>query len=130
MYNSFRNYMPAYEVADSQGPKRITFEGCSTYGIIPEPTEDKSCDYETIPLARLQPARGSSPTSSPQTSGPHTPALHDHTAVVSGQARSTAPSHGPPQELGGDEHLYESTGAPASTATPTTAPPTLSLGTK
>ena len=75
----------------SQDPKQITFEGCAAYGIIPEPAEDKRCEYETIPLARLQPARGSGPTSSPQTSGPHTPALHDHTAVVSGQARSTPP---------------------------------------
>ena len=118
------------EMAVSQDTKQITFDGCAAYGIIPEPAEDKSCEYETIPLARLQPARGTGPTSSPQTSGLHTPALHDHTAVVSGQARSTTPSHSPPQELGGDEPLYEPTGAPASTATPTTAAPTLSLGTK
>ena len=115
----------------SQDPKQITFDGCTAYEIVPEPAEDKSCEYETIPLARLPPARGSGPTSSPQTSGPHTPALQDHTAVASGQARSMAPpSHSPPQELWEDEDLYEPTGPPASTSTPTTTTPTLSLGTK
>ena len=42
----------------------------------------------------------------------------------SGQARSTAPSHSTPQELGRDEYLYEPIYDPTSTATPTTATPT------
>ena len=92
--------------------------------------DEKNHEYEAIPLmplACLQPARGSGPTSSPQTSVQYenTRALQDHRAIISGQARSTAPpSQRPPQELGEDEHLYEPTGGPASTATPTTATPT------
>ena len=85
--------------------------------------DEKNHEYEAIPLiplARLQPARGSGPTSSPQTS-----VQYENTRALQDQARSTAPpSHSLPQELGGDEHLYEPTGGPASTATPTTATPT------
>ena len=89
------------EVAVSQDTKQITFDGCAAYGIIPEPAEDKSCEYETIPLACLPPARGSGPTSSPLTSGSHTPALQDHTAVVSGQARSMPPPLSQPTSRAG-----------------------------
>ena len=101
-------------VAELQDTKQITFESCAAYGIIPQPTEDKSHEYEAIPLAHLPPARGSGPTSSPQMSVQceNTRALQDHRAVISGQARST------PQDE--DEHLYEPTCAPASIDVPVT----------
>ena len=130
LHNLFRGDGLASELAESNDPKPIAFRSCAAYGVVHQPVEDeKNHEYEAIPLmplAHLQPARGSGPTSSPQTSGPYenTQALQDHRAVISGQARSTAPpSHSPPQELGGDEHLYEPTGGPASIATPTTATP-------
>ena len=95
----------------------MALRSCSAYGLVPQPVDESNHDYEAIPLRPLPRL--------PQTSGQYenTQALQDHRAVVSGQARSTAPSHSPPQELGGDEHLYEPTGGPASTATPTTATP-------
>ena len=99
MYNPLRKDVLA-NVAESQDTKQITFESCAAYIINPQPTEDKSHEYEAIPLTRLQPARGSGPTSSPQMSGQYenTRARQDHRAVISGQARST------PQDE--DEHLY------------------------
>ena len=110
--------MLANQLAESEDPKQIAFRSCSAYGLIAQPVDENNHDYEAIPLRPLP--------RPPQTSGQYenTQALQDHRAVVSGQARSTAPSHSPPQELGGDEHLYEPTGGPASTATPTTATPT------
>ena len=121
--------MLANELAESNDPKQIAFRSCSAYGIVLQPVEEENYEYETIPLRplpRLRPARGSGPTSSPQTSVSHenTSALQYHRAVDSDQTRSTTPSHSPPQELGGDEHLYEPTGGPASTATSTIATPT------
>ena len=112
--HNLRTDVPADEVAESQHTKQVTFEGCAAYGIIPQPTEDKSYEYEAIPLVHLPPARGSGPTSSPQKSAQFedTQALQDHRAVVSGQARSTRQD--------GDEHLYEPTCAPASTNVPVT----------
>ena len=121
--------MLANELAESNDPKQIAFRSCSAYGIVLQPVEEENHEYETIPLRplpHLPPARGSGPTTSPQTSVSYenTRALQDHRAVDSDQTRSTTPSRSPPQELGGDEHLYEPTGGPASTATPTTATPT------
>ena len=121
--------MESNELAASNDPNTITFRSCSAYGVIHQPVENMNHEYEAItlnPLPRLQPAQGSGPTSSTHTSAlyENTRALQDQRAIVSGQARSTAPpSHSPPQELGGDEHLYEPIGDPASTATPTTATP-------
>ena len=92
------------------------------------------------PLPRIQTVQDSGPTSSPQmrplpriqtvqdcgpTSSPQMSALEDYRAAnVSGQARSTAPSHSPPAELEKDENFYEPTGAPSSTATPIATTPT------
>ena len=111
------------------------------------PALDEENDvYETIPLRPLPkpgpplpPARGSGPTSPPpmneydntheyENVRPQTIECHDikpdsalqyRGAVVSGQARSTAPSLSSPYELGGDENLYESMYTQASAATPT-----------
>ena len=95
--NLFRGEGLASELAESNDPKPIAFRSYAAYGDVHQPVEDeKNHEYEAIPLmplTRLQPARGSGPTSSHQTSGPYenTRALQDHRAVISGQARSTAP---------------------------------------
>ena len=111
----------------------------STYGVSSKLVEEASYEYVAIPLdplpgRPLPPDQASGPTSASQMNEyentnvyentDEDPALQNRRAVVSGQARSTAPSHSAPQELGGDEHLYESTDDPASAATPTTATPT------
>ena len=109
-----------------QDPK-ITYKRCAAYKATAQPVEEENHYYEAIPLPGLSlpPVRGSSPTSSSQTSEyvdmePDS-TIQVHRAVVSVQARSTAPSHSPPQELGGGEHHYEPMCDPAEsmTATPT-----------
>ena len=79
--------------------------------------EEENNDYEAIPLKPLPclpPAQGSGPTVSPQKS-----TQYENTQVLH--------SHSPPQELEGDEHVYEPTCAPDATAsvTPTIATPTV-----
>ena len=118
-----------HELAESNDSKQITFKDCDAYGIILQPAEE-SHDYDVIALQPLPgpcpvPTQSRGPTSSLQrnVAYDHTCTLQDHRAVGSGQARSTAPSHSPPQELGGDEHLYEPTWDPTSTATPTAVAP-------
>ena len=54
--HNLRTDVLADEGAESQHTKQVTFEGCAAYGIIPQPTEDKSYEYEAIPLAHLPPA--------------------------------------------------------------------------
>ena len=96
----------AYESQD-------TFKHCAAYGVTSQPGQP------------LPPAQGSGPTSSSQMveyEQTEHPTLQNHTAIISVQARSPAPSHSPPQELGGDEHLYEP--IRVSTAMPTTVPVT------
>ena len=121
--------MLATELTESNDPKHIIFKDCDAYGIILQPAEEIH-DYEVIPLHPLPgphspPAQGRGPTSSSQriVAYQHARTMQDHRSVGSGQARSTAPSHSPLQELGGDEHLYEPTWDPTSTATPTAVAP-------
>ena len=119
---------------------------CTAYKTTSHPVGDENDVYETIPLRPLHkagpplpPARGSGPTSPPlmneydntheyENTRPQTIEYHNiksdsalqyREAIVSGQARSTAPSLSSPYELGGDEHLYESTCTQASAAMPT-----------
>ena len=106
IHNSPRDVVLATELAESN-VNQISFRGCSAYGVIPQSMEEENNDYEAIPLKpqpRLPPARGSGPTASPQKR-----TQYENTRVL--------PSHSQPQELEGDEHVYEPTCAPDTTAT-------------
>ena len=108
-----------------------TFKNCIAYIWSDFPASGRrNYSYVTLPGRPLPSAPGSGPTSTSQTNkteygnAEEDPALQNHRAVVSGQARGTIPSHSPPQELGRDEHIYELPDGPASTTMPTTATPT------
>ena len=91
----------------------------SAYGVSSKLVEEASYEYMAIPLdplpgRPLPPPQVSGPTSASQMNEYENTNAYENTnrrAVISVQARSTAPSHNPPQELG-------------ATAMPTTIPVT------
>ena len=122
-----------------------SFKRCAAYGVTSQPVEEEMYIYVPVSSGQAKSAAPShsppqelggdehiyeiahntasaaTPTTATPTTAPVTEEMIGH---VSGQTKSAALSHSPPQELGGDEHIYEITYNTASAATPITATPT------